>query len=414
MDDGPSKGVGLVSSANSYYEWKCREVTIGDVVLQIVSKPGTPFFGESDPSTHLLAETSDGAPSGVVLNLNCGTGLVGTVAAKLNSAAQIIMTDRNFLATESAKKTMERNEIRNAEVRFYNGLADSPATSHVDLVLIRLPKGRLPALQLLWDGFKALKVGAPCYLAGGNREGIKTAAGLMEQLFGNVEIIGYRGGHRIVRSVKNKQTPADADVFQIQWLEHGEFLEFPVDIRGERFTVHSRPGTFAWDRLDEGTRLLIERMAIRPSDAVLDLGCGTGIAGMVAARIASSGHAVLLDADAEAIRSATRSVEANALRNCTILASDAGSAVKHMQFDVVVTNPPFHVGRRAEFDIANQFILDAWAILKPGGRLYLVANMHLPYEKTIRDRFGLFHIEAEHQGYKVISTVKEDQSADRR
>jgi 16S rRNA (guanine1207-N2)-methyltransferase len=147
-------------------------------------------------------------------------------------------------------------------------------------------------------------------------------------------------------------------------------------------------------------------MRINPGDSVLDLGCGNGIVGLMAARMAARGNAVLLDSDAEAIRSATRSVEANALTNCTVLPSDAGSAVKTSSFDVVVTNPPFHVGRRAEFDIASQFIRDAWEVLKPGGRLYLVANQRLPYENTIRDCFGGFRVEREDHGYKVLSSVK--------
>src|SRR5882757_8702699 len=47
MDESLSKGRRLVSAANSYYEWACCEVTAGPIVLQLVSKPGAPFFGEA-------------------------------------------------------------------------------------------------------------------------------------------------------------------------------------------------------------------------------------------------------------------------------------------------------------------------------------------------------------------------------
>lgn len=333
---------------------------------------------------------------------------MGGAAAKLNDMARVIMTDRNFLAVEAALKTLGQNGINNAEGHFSNGLGDLLIANEVDLVLIRLPKGKLPAWQLLWDGFRALKVGGSCYLAGGNREGVKPAIGLMRQLFGNAETTSYRDGHRLARAEKISPTPAEVSAFQINWLDHQEFLQFLIDVRGTGFTVHSRPGTFAWDRLDEGTRLLVEHMVIHPSDTVLDLGCGNGIVGMVAARLASQGQVMLVDVDAEAIRSAKRSVDANVLHNCTVTASDAGSAVKHMRFDVVVTNPPFHVGRRAKFDIANQFILDAWDVLNEGGRFYLVANVNLPYEKPIRERFGAFCVESQDQGYKVLSALKQE------
>jgi 16S rRNA (guanine1207-N2)-methyltransferase len=279
-----------------------------------------------------------------------------------------------------------------------------------DCVAIRLPKGRLPLSQLLWDGFSALKLGGACYVAGANREGIKPAIELMGQLFGNATIIGYGGGHRIARSEKKTSSPVDSSALDVKWLDHQAFLELSGQIGGNSMAVHSRPGVFAWDRLDDGTRLLVERMRIDPDDSVLDLGCGNGIVGLMAAKMAVRGNVVLVDSDAEAIRSATRSVEANALTNCTVLPSDAGSAVKASTFDVVVTNPPFHVGRRAKFDIANQFIQDAWEVLKAGGRFYLVANLRLPYENTIRDCFGGFHVECEDHGYKVLSAVKRDKS----
>lgn len=377
-------------------------------MVKLVSKPGASCSDAPDPALTLLAEHVAIADDSTVLHLNAGAGLAGAALAMTASNATVIMTDRNLVNVLADRRTVEANRLKNVEVHFSNGLCGLSSLELVDGVVIRLPKGRLPLLQLLWDGFHALRVGGVCYVAGANREGIKPAIDLMGQLFGNATIVAYGGGHRIARSEKKTLSPVDSSAFDMKWLDHQAFLEFSAEIGGNTVTACSRPGVFAWDRLDEGTRLLVERMRINLGDSVLDLGCGNGIVGLMAAKLAVGGNVVLLDSDAEAIRSATRSVEANALTNCTILPSDAGSAVKSssVDFDVVVTNPPFHVGRRAEFDIANQFIQDAWEVLKPGGRFYLVANVRLPYENTIRDRFGDFRVECEDRGYKVLSSVK--------
>jgi 16S rRNA (guanine1207-N2)-methyltransferase len=354
----------------------------------------------------LLGEHVEVAPHSTILNLNAGAGLAGASVAMTATDASVIMTDRNLVNVEAARRTVVANHLKNVAVHFSNGLCDLPLRGPVDYVVIRLPKGCEPALQLLWDGFHALKIGGTCYLAGANREGIKTAIERMRQLFGNGEVTGYKGGHRIARSEKRTLSPVDSPADDVGWLDHQQFRQFPVEIAGHSVIVCSRPGVFAWDRLDEGTRLLVEHMRIEPEDTVLDLGCGTGIVGVVSARIATRGKVVLVDTDAEAIRSATRSIQANGLTHCTVLTSDAGSAVEESSFDVVVTNPPFHVGRRAEFDVAHQFIRDAWDVLRPGGRLYLVANSRLPYEKTIRDCFGSLRVECETHGYKVLSAGK--------
>ena len=53
-----------------------------------------------------------------------------------------------------------------------------------------------------------------------------------------------------------------------------------------------------------------------------------------------------------------------------------------------------------------RFIAAAAEALKPGGRLWLVANRHLPYEQTLNERFGDVRVAGERDGFKVIAAIK--------
>jgi len=50
-------------------------------------------------------------------------------------------------------------------------------------------------------------------------------------------------------------------------------------------------------------------------------------------------------------------------------------------------NPPFHTGRAAEPSLGRAFIAAASRMLAPHGKLWMVANRHLPYEQALRDQF---------------------------
>ena len=41
----------------------------------------------------------------------------------------------------------------------------------------------------------------------------------------------------------------------------------------------TRPGLFAYGRLDDGTRSLLDVLEARPGERIVDLGCGCGVAG---------------------------------------------------------------------------------------------------------------------------------------
>ena len=99
-------------------------------------------------------------------------------------------------------------------------------------------------------------------------------------------------------------------------------------------------------------------------------------------------------------------IEVAGVKNASVVVSDVASAVIDERFDVVVSNPPFHVGKATNLELPLQFIRDAFEVLNPKGRLYLVANRTLPYESMIAEQFG--SVQTVHDGvrFKVLSAIK--------
>jgi 16S rRNA (guanine1207-N2)-methyltransferase len=180
---------------------------------------------------------------------------------------------------------------------------------------------------------------------------------------------------------------------------------FTARLRGRTWTFETSSGVFAQHGLDPGTRLLIETMRVGRRDRVLDLGCGYGPAGLVAAALAPQGQAWLVDTNQRAAVLAAANARGNRLTNVRVLVGDAASAVREGGMDVVVTNPPIRAGRR----VVLSFIDGAWRALRPGGRFYLVARTAQGAQtlsRLIAGRFGAVQQLAASGGYRVFEGTR--------
>jgi 16S rRNA (guanine1207-N2)-methyltransferase len=142
------------------------------------------------------------------------------------------------------------------------------------------------------------------------------------------------------------------------------------------------------------------------SGDVLDLGCGAGALGVIAAKEGAH-RVVMLDSDVEAVRSANETARRNNVQNTEAFVSDVTSALAGaQQFDVVITNPPFHSGKATDLALPNRFIGEAHNALRKGGRLYLVANRTLPYEREVQRVFGNIGTAHDSARFKVLTATR--------
>lgn len=393
-------------SGNSYRSWETVTIDSPGGGVAVTTKPGVFAHGRVDAAALLLATHVRVKQDDLAVVMGSGNGFVPAVLARTGLCSRIVCTDRNILSVEAAMRSLATNDAVNAEVIAQHGALGVVADSTADTVAIRIPHEKLAFLQLLFDAMRALRNGGTCYVAGATNEGVKSAARLLELAFGNAVLIAYEGGCRILSAQKNSDAPFDHAVFESPFVSFDSFRELDVTLRGKHLKLFSRPGVFSWDHLDEATEILAAQLEIQSGSSVLDIGCGNGALGIIASMLSGGAPLVMVDSDVEAVRSAQKSAWAAGIGDFRALPSDIAGAVLDEKFDAVVTNPPFHVGKQTELSVPLQFIDDSWEVLKPGGRVFLVANRTLPYELPIRERFGQVSTVYDGRRFKVLSATK--------
>jgi 16S rRNA (guanine1207-N2)-methyltransferase len=160
----------------------------------------------------------------------------------------------------------------------------------------------------------------------------------------------------------------------------------------------SRPGVFGYGELDDGARAMLEVAEVRPGDRVLDLGCGPGANAILAMdRAGPKGHATLVDSNVRAIALAELNAKENGLTNYRCVATATMDGLEPASFDVILANPPYY----ANSWIAQMFIDKSRALLRPGGRFYLVTKMVNHVAPQMADVFPDSTWE-ERRGYHVL------------
>jgi len=261
------------------------------------------------------------------------------------------------------------------------------------------PRSREGGRALLARAVRATGEGGLIVAAAGNEEGGRSLHGDLGRLLGNAQVLS-KFKCRIVHA-RRDTAALDADLLQ-QWLA----LDSPRQVTDRGRTFWTRPGLFAWDRIDAGSALLAEHLPTTLSGHVADLGAGWGFQSMQVARHCPQVVSLdLFEAQAGALEPAQRNLaEAAAARpelEWALHWHDVGAGLPG-KFDVIISNPPFHVGRADLPELGRAFIVRAAQALTADGALWLVANRHLPYEATLAAHFAEVRTLAERDGFKVI------------
>ena len=169
-----------------------------------------------------------------------------------------------------------------------------------------------------------------------------------------------------------------------------------------KFIFKTDNGVFSKEKLDFGTRLLLESLPMQEMKGdVLDLGCGYGVVSIILSRFIDCNFDAV-DVNRRALHLLEMNVKANKVKNINSFESNAYEKIDK-KYDYIITNPPIRAGK----EVVYNFLRGAKDHLKENGKLYFVMRKDHGAKTAIRDISDIYNCEiiTKEKGFFVIKCI---------
>jgi 16S rRNA (guanine1207-N2)-methyltransferase len=342
--------------------------------------------GDSYLLQHL--HDDDGAGNGATWIVNDSFGALTVALAA--STRPLYMSSDSWLAHEGTRANLCDNGLADSSAHLLDSFV-SPSEA-IATVLVKIPK----SLALLEDQLHRIRLHVRPgvrILGAGMTKAIHTSTlNLFERILGRTSTSRARQKARLVL--------CDFD----ETLDSGS-TPYPTQYRFDGFDqmLCNHAGVFSRERLDSGTsRLLAQVPAGATAQHIVDLGCGNGVVGLVAAQRNPAATLTFVDESFRAVASAEHNWQTlfGNSRSAVFEVGDSLTPVANGSADVILCNPPFHQSNAMGDATAWRMFTGARRALRSGGTLLIVGNRHLAYHAKLRRLFG--HCEVLHSDSKFV------------
>jgi 16S rRNA (guanine1207-N2)-methyltransferase len=366
-----------------------------------------PNLFASDASDRLILDEAGAALAGLDGRRVCVVGdRYGalTLGAAFEHGLSGIRVHQDVLSGELA---LAENAARVGLSAVYESLPLGEAVlADAAVVLLQLPRS-LAELDEIADAIARYAANDVVVYAGGRIKHLSLAMNeVLGRYFGTVRATHARQKSRVLVA-SDRLRPTDA-------------LPYPKLAPNAELglTIAAHGGAFSGTTLDIGTRFLLTFLdgaagvdGVDPIDprarTAIDLGCGTGVLAAALATRRPDLAVIATDQSAAAVESARATMLVNGLTDRVTVVRDTGlSQQPDGSADVIVCNPPFHVGSSVHTGVALSLFRDAARVLRPGGRLFTVFNSHLAYQPELRRIVGATRALGQNPKFTVTMSTK--------
>ena len=374
-------------------------MTVPQGAFELQRNPPTRFLRAWDAADEYLLQQIDDlkilSRQSSILIVNDAFGALSIALAEYRP---LMMSD-SFLARQGAIENLRINGMETNQVAFDDGLQEK--TQAFDLVLIKIPKSLVMLEHQLYGIRKSLHSGTRIMAAGMSRSIHKSTLQLFEDILGPTTTSLARKKSRLIYVARDESMNEGQSRYPDRFIVEAD----------REYTISSHANVFSRDRLDNGSRLLIENMPVSEQyQQIVDLGCGYGLLGLIAASLNQAATVLFTDESYMAVASAQQNFVAafGNNRKAEFEVIDCLQGIAEASKDLVLNNPPFHQQNSTVEGVAWKMFIDARRVLKSGGELWVVGNRHLAYHVKLKKLFGNCNLVASNRKFVILSALKSD------
>ena len=318
----------------------------------------------------------------------------GALAVALSAYRPYALSD-SYLSQQATRLNLAANNLPEHKVSLLNSL--DVLEGLFDLVLIKVPK----TLALLEDELIRLHP----HLTASTRiivaSMIKTLPPsvwkLLERLVGPTTTSLARKKARLIFAAPDAELLVPPNPYPVYYrLENTEYL------------ISNHANVFSRDSLDIGTRFFLQHLPSRQDACdIIDLGCGNGLVGLIAAERSSAATIHFIDESFMAVASARDNFHRafGERREATFRIGDGLMEFESESADLILCNPPFHQQNTVGVQIAVSLFKQSHRVLRKNGELWVIGNRHLDYHSYLNRLFGAHSIVASNSKFVILKAA---------
>jgi 16S rRNA (guanine1207-N2)-methyltransferase len=318
----------------------------------------------------------------------------GALAVALNAFKPWAMSD-SYLSQQATRLNLAANQLPEDSVNLVGSLGELNGV--FDVVLIKAPK----TLALLEDELIRIRphtcTSTQVIVAGMVKALPASVWKLLERLVGATTTSLARKKARLIFATPDFGLIIPASPYPIH---------YPLENTAYRIANHAN--VFSRDSLDIGTRFFLQHLPSRQQAAdIVDLGCGNGVVGLLAAERNEAATLHFVDESFMAVASAQENFRRafGENRRATFAVSDGLADFPAQSADIILCNPPFHQQNTIGDHIAVSLFKASRRVLREGGELWVIGNRHLDYHLSLKRLFGKCLMVAANAKFVILKTT---------